>query len=63
MRVLLVEDHARLALTVAAGLGRLGMAVDVAFDGSEALAKTTVTVPTRQTGHPMRPTPVSPRCW
>ncbi|HUA49215.1 MAG TPA: response regulator transcription factor [Solirubrobacteraceae bacterium] len=43
MRVLLVEDHARLALTVAAGLRRLGMAVDVAFDGNEALAKTTIT--------------------
>lgn len=43
MRVLLVEDHARLALTVAAGLRRLGMAVDVAFDGNEALAKTAIT--------------------
>jgi DNA-binding response OmpR family regulator len=38
MRVLLVEDHARLALTVANGLRRLGMAVDVAFDGQDALA-------------------------
>ncbi|HUA46636.1 MAG TPA: response regulator transcription factor [Solirubrobacteraceae bacterium] len=43
MRVLLVEDHARLALTVATGLRRLGMAVDVAFDGNEALAKTAIT--------------------
>jgi DNA-binding response OmpR family regulator len=43
MRVLLVEDHARLALTVAMGLRRLGMAVDVAFDGDEALAKTSTT--------------------
>jgi DNA-binding response OmpR family regulator len=43
MRVLLVEDHAKLALTVAAGLRRLGMAVDVAFDGDEALAKTAIT--------------------
>jgi DNA-binding response OmpR family regulator len=43
MRVLLVEDHARLALTVAAGLRRLGMAVDVAFDGNEALAKVAIT--------------------
>jgi DNA-binding response OmpR family regulator len=43
MRVLLVEDHARLALTVATGLRRLGMAVDVAFDGNDALAKTTIT--------------------
>lgn len=38
MRVLLVEDHAKLALTVANGLRRLGMAVDVAFDGEDALA-------------------------
>jgi DNA-binding response OmpR family regulator len=38
MRVLLVEDHAKLALTVADGLRRLGMAVDVAFDGEDALA-------------------------
>jgi len=43
MRVLLVEDHAKLALTVAAGLRRLGMAVDVTFDGNEALAKTAIT--------------------
>jgi len=43
MRVLLVEDHARLALTIAAGLRRLGMAVDVAFDGEDALAHTGVT--------------------
>ncbi len=43
MRVLLVEDHARLALTVAAGLRRLGMAVDVAFDGSDALAHIALT--------------------
>jgi DNA-binding response OmpR family regulator len=43
MRVLLVEDHARLALTVATGLRRLGMAVDVAFDGDEALTKTAIT--------------------
>jgi DNA-binding response OmpR family regulator len=38
MRVLLVEDHARLANTVAKGLRQAGMAVDVAFDGEEALA-------------------------
>jgi DNA-binding response OmpR family regulator len=43
MRVLLAEDHARLALTVAAGLRRLGMAIDVAFDGDEALAKAAIT--------------------
>jgi DNA-binding response OmpR family regulator len=38
MRVLLVEDHAELAETVAAGLRREGMAVDVAGDGHDALA-------------------------
>ncbi len=38
MRVLLVEDHAKLAMTVAAGLRQAGMAVDVAFDGHDALA-------------------------
>jgi DNA-binding response OmpR family regulator len=35
--VLIVEDHARLAATVASVLRREGMAVDVAFDGREAL--------------------------
>ncbi|MGH9213430.1 MAG: response regulator transcription factor [Acidimicrobiales bacterium] len=38
MRVLLVEDHAKLATTVATGLRREGMAVDVVFDGEDALA-------------------------
>jgi DNA-binding response OmpR family regulator len=37
MRVLVVEDHPRLADTVATVLRREGMAVDVAFDGREAL--------------------------
>ena len=37
MRVLLVEDHAKLAVTVARGLRREGMAVDIAFDGQDAL--------------------------
>jgi DNA-binding response OmpR family regulator len=37
MRVLLVEDHAKLATTLARGLRREGMAVDVAFDGQDAL--------------------------
>ena len=37
MRVLLVEDHAKLAMTVAAGLRQAGMAVDVVFDGHDAL--------------------------
>jgi DNA-binding response OmpR family regulator len=43
MRVLLVEDHAKLALTVASGLRRLGMAVDIAFDGQDALTHTALT--------------------
>jgi DNA-binding response OmpR family regulator len=43
MRVLVVEDHARLAMTVAAGLRQAGMAVDVAFDGEDALARTAIT--------------------
>src|SRR5215467_53664 len=38
MRVLLVEDHAKLATTLARGLRREGMAVDVVFDGDDALA-------------------------
>ena len=42
MRVLVVEDHAKLALAIAAVLRREGMAVDVAFDGDDALAKTAV---------------------
>jgi DNA-binding response OmpR family regulator len=42
MRVLLVEDHAELAETVAAGLRREGMAVDVAGDGDAALARVDV---------------------
>jgi DNA-binding response OmpR family regulator len=37
MRVLVVEDHAKLALTIATGLRQAGMAVDVAFDGRDAL--------------------------
>jgi DNA-binding response OmpR family regulator len=43
MRVLVVEDHARLALAIAAVLRREGMAADVAFDGDDALVKTAVT--------------------
>jgi DNA-binding response OmpR family regulator len=38
MRVLVVEDHRRLATAVAEGLRREGMAVDLAYDGSDALA-------------------------
>jgi DNA-binding response OmpR family regulator len=43
VRVLVVEDHPRLAMTVATGLRRTGMAVDVVFDGEEALAHTATT--------------------
>jgi DNA-binding response OmpR family regulator len=39
MRVLVVEDHPRLATTVATVLRREGMAVDLAFDGREGLAR------------------------
>lgn len=42
MRVLLVEDEERLATTIARGLRREGMAVDVVLDGKSALAKTAV---------------------
>ena len=42
MRVLVVEDHRRLATAVAEGLRREGMAVDVAFDGTDALAHVAV---------------------
>jgi len=37
VKVLLVEDHAKLATTLARGLHREGMAVDIAFDGQDAL--------------------------
>ncbi|EPH44663.1 response regulator transcription factor [Streptomyces aurantiacus] len=37
MRVLIVEDHRELADTVATGLRQDGMAVDLAYDGGEAL--------------------------
>ena len=42
MRVLVVEDHQRLAAAIANGLRHEGMAVDLAFDGADALAHTTV---------------------
>jgi DNA-binding response OmpR family regulator len=44
MRVLVVEDHPRLAATVATVLRREGMAVDIAFDGREALARASLAV-------------------
>jgi DNA-binding response OmpR family regulator len=42
MRVLVVEDHRRMAALVAQGLRREGMAVDLAFDGADALAHVAV---------------------
>jgi DNA-binding response OmpR family regulator len=43
VRVLVVEDHSKLAITVATGLRHVGMAVDITFDGTEALAQSAVT--------------------
>jgi DNA-binding response OmpR family regulator len=42
MRVLVVEDHEELANTVAIGLRREGMAVDVALDGDSALRRAAI---------------------
>jgi DNA-binding response OmpR family regulator len=42
MRVLIAEDHMELAETLAMGLRREGMAVDLAFDGEQALQRTAV---------------------
>jgi two-component system, OmpR family, response regulator VanR len=42
MRVLIAEDEVRLADAIARGLRRQGMAVDLAPDGEQALAKTRV---------------------
>jgi DNA-binding response OmpR family regulator len=42
MRVLVVEDHAELADSVARVLRRDGIAVDVAYDGPDALSRTIV---------------------
>src|SRR6202046_4873702 len=39
MRVLVAEDHERLARAVATGLRRYGMVVDVVSDGDDALAR------------------------
>ena len=39
MRVLVVEDHEELASTIATGLRREGMAVDIALDGKAALQR------------------------
>jgi DNA-binding response OmpR family regulator len=43
MRVLVVEDHKRLAEAIASGLRGEGMAVDLAFDGQEALSQVALT--------------------
>jgi DNA-binding response OmpR family regulator len=43
MRVLLVEDHAKLAMALASGLRQAGIAVDVVFDGNDALEHLAVT--------------------
>src|ERR1700683_5103538 len=37
MRVLVVEEHAKVAMPMATGLRQAGMAVDVVFDGQDAL--------------------------
>lgn len=42
MRVLVVEDHRRLATALREGLRREGMAVDLAFDGADAIEHATV---------------------
>jgi DNA-binding response OmpR family regulator len=42
VRVLVAEDHVKMAEAVAAGLRREGMAVDVALDGQQALDRASV---------------------
>ena len=42
MRVLVVEDHRRLAGALAEGLRREGMAVDIALDGADAMTHVTI---------------------
>ncbi len=42
MRILIAEDHRRLAVALADGLRREGIAVDLAFDGVDALAHVAV---------------------
>jgi DNA-binding response OmpR family regulator len=43
MRVLVVEDHERLANAIADGLRHEGIAVDLVYDGTGAIAHTTIT--------------------
>ena len=54
MRVLVIEDDAELAETIAIGLRRARMAVDVAGDGASGLSRATE-VPCGSLAHP--PTP------
>jgi DNA-binding response OmpR family regulator len=42
MRVLVIEDQAELAETVALGLQREGMAVDIALDGAAGLRQAAI---------------------
>jgi DNA-binding response OmpR family regulator len=44
MRVLVVEDQRRLAEAVAEGLRREGMAVDISYDGADALSHVSVNI-------------------
>jgi DNA-binding response OmpR family regulator len=44
MRVLVVEDQRRLADAVAEGLRREGMAVDISYDGADALSHVSVNI-------------------
>jgi len=62
MRVLLVEDHEELAETVAAGLRREGMAVDLALDGPTALERARSTVTTSSSSTVICPASTATRC-
>ena len=44
MRVLVVEDQRRLAEAVAEGLRREGMAVDISYDGADALSHVSINI-------------------
>lgn len=55
MRILVAEDHRRLANAVAEGLRREGMAVDVAYDGSDALAASSAVLGWFAAGRVLRP--------
>ena len=51
MRVLVAEDHVKLAEAVASGLRREGMAVDIALDGQQALDRAAAVDVTITTAH------------